>query len=202
MWSLCAMRERRQWWWWGWAPGCKVRNSALGTVLSENLALIGPSSCYYQLPTQICWQVLSVQKQSPCQLWTEVQARRRALWHNPLQSCTESLDKTQARRFCPSWVRVAANQWDSTLGKEQIVKCLNTTLLKLCFLLACSIFGHIVLKQKRAVFFVGFFVLPSQQPRMKWSKTVNMQGNGVIEHSLFTQANLLKSSSGSWLIAS
>lgn len=65
MWSLCGMQERRQWWWWGRAPGCKVRNSAPGTVLSENLALIGPSSGYHQLPTQICWQVLSVQKQNP-----------------------------------------------------------------------------------------------------------------------------------------
>lgn len=177
MWSLCGMRERRQWWWWGWAPGCKVRNSAPGTVLSENLALIGPSSCYHQLPTQICWQVLSVQKQNPCQWWTQVQARRRALWHNPLQSCTESLDKTQAHRFYLSWVRVAANQWDSTLGKEQIVKCLNTTLLKSFgsrFCLRVGFFGHIVLLQKQAVFVCVFFLIvarpPPQQPRMKYSK--------------------------------
>lgn len=161
MWSLCGMRECRQWWWWGRAPGCKVRNSAPGTVLSENLALIGPSSCYHQLPTQICWQVLSVQKQNPCQWWTQVQARRRALWHNPLQSCTESLDKTQAHRFCPSWVRVAANQWDSTLGKEQIVMPEHNIvkIIWIMFLLACRIFWPYCSFAETSCFYVSFFSL-------------------------------------------
>lgn len=166
MWSLCAMRERRQWWWWGRAPGCKVRNSALGTVLSENLALIGPSSCFHQLPTQICWQVLSVQKQNPCQWWTQVQALRRALWHNPLHRKPWQDTSSQILPLLSQ----SGRRWDSTLGKGLIVKCI-VKIVWIMDLLACRI-GLIVVLQEKA-FFVFFLIVvrpPPRQPRMKLSK--------------------------------
>lgn len=125
MWSLCGMRERRQWWRWrGRAPGCKVRNSAPGTMPSENLALIGPSSYYHQLPTQICWQVLSVQKQNPCQRWTQVQVRRRALWHNPLQSCAR---KPRTRRKLTGFAPLDGERQQIN-GRSQLEK--HTTMFK------------------------------------------------------------------------
>lgn len=88
---------------------------------------------------------------------------------------TESLDKTQAHRFCPSWVRVAANQKDSTLGKKQTVKCWKTRTTSLksfgMFSLTCRILCHIVFRRTSCFSFFLFVARPPpRQPRMKWSK--------------------------------